>query len=295
MARYKIADLENLSNIKAHTIRIWEQRYSLLNPLRTSTNIRYYDDKQLKKLLKVASLLKFGLKISAISQMSEKAINEKIESIQLLNVQYNEVKEDILINQLISSGLTYDEQSFEQVFSKAVMNFGLLDAYLKIFYPILVRIGFLWSTSELNPAQEHFISNLLKKKILSGIDALDGNYQSKEKWVLFLPENEDHEIGLLMAYYILKSKGKQVIYLGSDVPFENMIEVVSAVKASKLLFFVVKNKPIELLQTFLSGINKSLNQLETYMCCEKKVSEKLSFFDHQKPISSIDEYMRYLA
>jgi len=244
MDRYKISELERLSGIKAHTIRIWEQRYNILQPLRSDGNIRLYDGGQLKKLLNVATLIKAGNKISAISQLSQEEINQRIES--LSSIVGEGIKEEMLINQMMSSGLSFDEKSFEKAFSNSILSFGLISAYKKVFYPLLNKMGLLWSLTEINPSQEHFISNLIKQKMFAAIDALSPTSNESEKWLLFLPENETHELGLLVSNYILRSNNKEVCYLGADVPRENLMDVARRINPthSSLLKEIKQIAPI---------------------------------------------------
>lgn len=292
MGRYKISDLEKLSGVRAHTIRIWEQRYNLLKPHRTETNIRYYDDNQLKKLLNVVSLMNAGGKISAISKLTEKDFKLQINS--LIQKGTKNVKEEALINQLISAGLTYDEQAFEKSFSNAILSFGLMKAYQNIFYPMLIKIGFLWSAEELNASQEHFISNLIKQKIFAAIDALTPATNSSEKWVLFLPEGEMHDIGLLIANYGLRSKGAKVVYLGESVPIKNLYEVAQSVKATHYLAFVVKHNQQTAMNDYLLQMQHKFNDPTIFICCNNFLKEKLILSKKQHAISSFDEFQKII-
>jgi DNA-binding transcriptional MerR regulator len=197
MAQYSIKELEEISSMKAHTIRIWELRYGLLQPLRTDTNIRYYDDMQLKKLLNVCALLSEGMKISKISELNEKQIGDAID--QIINKSSStDVSIETIINQLLIAVTTFDELMFDKVFSNAVLRLGLVDTYLKVIYPLLVRVGLMWSKDDVMPAQEHFFSNLIKQKIFAAIDATPLPQNADQTWLLFLPETESHEIGLLL-------------------------------------------------------------------------------------------------
>jgi len=183
MATYTIRDLEKLSGIKAHTIRIWEKRYSIIAPTRTATNIRNYCDSELKKLLNISLLNRNGLKISKLARLSDDEINEKI-------------------NQLIQS--YSDTESLVENLTIAMIE---LDQ------------------SIINPVQEHFITNLFRKKLMVAIDALiTANNPNSKTFVLFLPEGEYHELGLLFFYYLVKRRGHKVIYLGQSVPFNDIIE-----------------------------------------------------------------------
>lgn len=236
---YSIQDLESLSGIKAHTIRIWEKRYNLLSPTRTKTNIRIYSDPDLKKLLNVSALMSLGGKISKISNLSNEEITTQIEE-QLVS-QSPDQQTELFINSLISSGTTFDTIKFDSTFSSAILRFGLRDTYTKVLLPMLFRVGLMWGKDEIMPAQEHLISNLIKQKLFAGIDALPINSQPKQKFLLFLPAGEDHEMGLLLAYYLLKQAGHSVFYLGANVPIDNLDSSIASCKPDSLVFFAVRN------------------------------------------------------
>ncbi|MFT7114321.1 MAG: DNA-binding transcriptional MerR regulator [Candidatus Azotimanducaceae bacterium] len=289
MSRYKISDLEKLSGIKAHTIRIWEQRYTILSPLRTETNIRYYDDAQLTKLLNVVSLMKSGVKISAISKLTAEEINARVES--LTNIGDVGIKEETLINQLLSAGLSYDEASFEKTFSSSILSFGLMDAYQKVFYPMLIKIGLLWTTARLSPAQEHFVTNLIRQKIFAAIDALAPPSDLSENWLLFLPEGEQHDLGLLIANYGLRASGKKVIYLGPNVPLENLYSIAKQVEPSHYLTFSVSSNDHESINEYLASMNKKFKNPPIHICCSNYTADNLKLSSNQKIIANFQEYL----
>lgn len=240
MSSYQIADLERLTGIKAHTIRIWEKRYNLIEPHRTSTNIRFYDDAQARKLLKVSTLLTQGLKISKISELSETEINTRINDLQ--NVGSEDVICNGFINELIGSMLTFDELAFERTFSSAVVRFGMYDAVLKVFYPFLHKTGFMWSIAEAMPVQEHFASAIIRRKLISAIDGLPAATKRTKTFLLFLPADEWHEVGLLFSDYIIRSKGYKTIYLGQNVPPSNLSDVIEHLKPTHLLTIYVAKR-----------------------------------------------------
>lgn len=289
MGTYKISDLEKFSGVKAHTIRIWEQRYNILEPLRTDTNIRLYDDDQLKKLLNVVSLINAGNKISVIGKLKTSEIKERVES--LTHVGTQGVKEEVLINQMIGSGLSFDEALFDKAFSNSILTFGLTNAYKKVFYPMVNKIGLLWTTNQLNPPEEHFISNLIRQKISAAIDALPPTTDATEKWVLFLPENETHELGLLVSNYILRSKNKQVCYLGANVPRTSLINVSKKIEPTHFLSFVVRRNQQKEIQSLLVDISDQLNDPNVYLCCNSELTETLSFTKKQHSIQSFDDFL----
>lgn len=220
MATYTIRDLEKLSGIKAHTIRIWEKRYNIIAPARTATNIRNYCDTELRKLLNISLLNRYGIKISKLAKLSENEINEKIN--QLIQ-SYSDTES--VIKNLTVAMVELDQPKVEKILSRAIMQSGFEETIIKVLYPFLIKIGVMWQTGVINPAQEHFITNLFRKKLMVAIDALiTANNPNSKTFFLFLPEGEYHEIGLLFFYYLVKRRGHQVIYLGQSVPFNDLIE-----------------------------------------------------------------------
>ena len=157
---------------------------------------------------------------------------------------------------MINAGLSYDEAVFEKAFSNSILSYGLLESYKKVLYPMIVKIGLLWSTTELMPAQEHFISNMIKQKMFAAIDSLNEVIDDSEHWLLFLPEKEQHELGLLIANYGLRLKGKKVTYLGENVPIENLYEIAQNIKPTHYLTFSVKQNQNKTIQEFLNTIDK---------------------------------------
>lgn len=221
MIKYSIKDLEQLSGIKAHTIRIWEKRYQLFEPERTPTNIRYYSDHDLKKLLNVSILNRNGFKISNIVSMDNHEINDRIIEISDSFHDYTNQ-----IEQLILAMIDFDELRFERVLSSSVIKIGFDETVVRILYPFFERVGVLWQIGTIYPAQEHFVSNLIRQKIIIAIDGQVGNLKSDAKnFLMFLPDHEWHELGLLFYNYIVRKAGHKVIYLGQSLPMEDISEI----------------------------------------------------------------------
>lgn len=218
---YLIKDLEKLTGIKAHTIRIWEKRYKVVSPKRPTTNIRYYCDNDLKRLLNISVLLKQGFRISQLSELSDDDLGEKI-----MSLHYHPQAEEIRIDNLVTSMIDLDEPMFEKTIHLSTLNLGFEHTVLKIIYPFLERIGVLWLSGSINPAQEHFVTNLLRQKLLVAIDNLMIKPSPDSKrFILFLPENELHELGLLFYSYLVRKSGHKIIYLGQSVPYSDLLEV----------------------------------------------------------------------
>lgn len=231
---FTISDLERISGIKAHTIRIWEKRYNALNPNRSEGNTRYYSNEQLRRLLNMVSLMEQNMKVSKVCSFSDREIQKH------LSTTIDEINADVFwVLQLTTSALEYDELKFDRIYETAVARYGVKLTYLQLIYPTLRRLGLLWSQDNLSPAQEHFITHLIKQKIFASLNQLPSVEYSPTRWILFLPENEFHDIGLMIANYILRESGQRVVYLGPNVPIPALREVASQINPTHLLFFFV--------------------------------------------------------
>ncbi|WP_299108110.1 MerR family transcriptional regulator [uncultured Tenacibaculum sp.] len=215
---FTIKDLENISGIKAHTIRIWEKRYNLFKPNRSDTNIRYYSTESLTKLLNVALLNKHNFKISKIAMMSEDQI--KLNARELA---FKYAVNDEAINSFKLAMFQFDKVLFNSTYNKLLHKKTFREVFKEVFVPFLNHIGLLWQTDTLLPAHEHFISNLIAQKIQINIEKLDYSTTNTDvTYVLFLPENEIHELGLMYLNYELVLRGFQTIYLGQSLPLNNL-------------------------------------------------------------------------
>jgi DNA-binding transcriptional MerR regulator len=237
MASYSIKDLEKLSGIKSHTLRIWEKRYNILQPKRTATNIRYYTNDDLRRILNIAILNGQGLKISHIASLSESEISE-----QVMHVSDAVSEFDDYIDGLLVSMIELNEVKFEKIISSSILKMGFESTIVKVVYPLLNKIGTFWQTGSITPAQEHFISNLLRQKIIVGIDSLSKEKPTSDKrFILFLNEGEQHELGLLFYHYLVKKRGHEVVYLGQSIPINDLQRVGEIVPPHYLLTaFVAK-------------------------------------------------------
>lgn len=230
MNAFTIKDLENLSGIKAHTIRIWEQRYQFLKPHRTTTNIRYYSNDELKTVLNIALLNKFGYKISHIDRMQPQEIREKILSM----ADARAIQERIL-NDLVHEMICLEMERFEDILKNYIAVKGIERTVSQIIFPFLEKIGILWLTGHINPAQEHLVTNIIRQKLIVGIETTIPHFKTDKTVLLFLPEGEHHELGLLYLSYLLKSRGVKTIYLGANVPVKDAQHVIN-IKNPDLVF-----------------------------------------------------------
>lgn len=230
MNAFTIKDLENLSGIKAHTIRIWEQRYTFLKPSRTSTNIRYYNSDELKTVLNIALLNKYGYRISHIDRMSAQEMRDK-----LVSLTHSGAQQERMVNDLVHYMVDLDMVKFEAMIDSFTAARGIDKAIIQLIFPFLDKIGVLWVTNHINPAREHLVSNLIRQKLIVGIEHLVSYLTVNKKVLLFLPEGEHHELALLYVHYLMKSRGISVIYLGADVPLKD-VEYVAAMKKPDYLY-----------------------------------------------------------
>ena len=251
-----IRDLENLSGVKAHTIRIWEKRYNLFDPDRTETNIRSYSNEDLRKLLNIVSVLDSGMKISKATSLTEEELYAEIESLQQENI---ESAKKIIINELIVATLKCDISGFENIYSKALVDNGMEHTIEQIIYPLLIRIGLMWTVSKLNPAQEHFATQMIRQKLFSAIDLLP-NKKSDNKYLLYLPDNEDHEIGLLYAYFLIKRAGSECIYLGPSVPLDDVANCCKIASVTDVLCMFTIPRPDDLMITYLRKMDEFIDK-----------------------------------
>ena len=229
MESFTIKDLENLSGIKAHTIRIWEQRYQFIKPCRTCTNIRTYSIDELKKILNIALLNKYGYKISHIDKMGEEAIKETI-----LSLTQAEALHERIINELIENTVDLDLEVLETIITRCISKRGVEDAFIQIIFPFLERVAMLWRANNINPAQQQLVTNIIRRKLIVGIENVSSTKKVDKSVLLFLPENEHRELGLLFVNYLLKKHGITTIYLGANISFDDMEYVVNCKKPTYL-------------------------------------------------------------
>jgi DNA-binding transcriptional MerR regulator len=240
MNRYQINDLEKMTGIKAHTIRIWEKRYNLIEPFRTATNIRYYDDSQVRKLLNISTLVNFGHKISRVASFNEQQLNEMVSSLQ--SAQSDDVVKASFVTELTSAMLTYDEGKFEKVLSAVITRYGMYTTMMDVIYPFLHKTGVMWSTNSAMPTQEHFATCIIRRKLIAATDGLPPAHIEGKCILLFLPPDEWHEIGLTFTDYIARSLGYRTVYLGQNVPLSNIREMLPYVKPTHMITFYIMQK-----------------------------------------------------
>lgn len=287
MSSYSIKDLEQLSGIKAHTLRIWEQRYNFISPKRTETNIRFYDNEDLKLILNVSLLRDNGYKISKIADMDQQQIAQAILQITEKNSSWSDQ-----IHSLVLAMIDLDEERFEKIMSTNILQSGFENTMLNIIFPFLTKIGVLWQTGSITPAQEHFISNLIRQKL---IVAIDGCYVSskevKNKFLLFLPEGELHELSLLFCYYLVKSRKNKVIYLGQSVPLPDLVSTYQLYKPDYVVSIITSSPSQDKIQKYINALGEHFTDSRLLLSGYQVIGQDLEMPANAEVFLRMDMFM----
>jgi DNA-binding transcriptional MerR regulator len=290
VAVYSIKDLEKLTGIKAHTIRIWEQRYQLICPQRTKTNIRYYDDVALKLLLNIALLNKNGVKISKIATMTREEISYQVSTISEIDFDY-----DTQLDALTIAVIEMDEYKFDRILSTNIEQIGFERTMLEMIYPFLERLSLLWLTGSISPVQEHFMGHLLRQKVIVAIDreALVSGREVK-KFVIYLPEGERQELSLLFMHYLLKARGHQVVYLGQDISLDDLQNVTQIHKPDYV--FTMLNEPILKMsvQQYVDRLSADCLNTQVLLSGYQVVMKNIELPSNVTVLPSLDDTIQYI-
>jgi DNA-binding transcriptional MerR regulator len=298
VAVYSIKDVEKLTGIKAHTIRAWEQRYDILTPKRTDTNIRYYQDDDLKVLINIALLNKNGIKISKIAQMSEEEIAENVALYSEVSGAYH-----AQVDALTLSMMELDELKFDRIMSANTQQIGFERTMLEVIFPFLDKLSLLWLTGSINPVQENFISYLIRQKIIVAIDELPiAPKETGKQFMIYLPEGEKQELSLLFMLYLLKSRKLPTIYLGQGITVDDLEDAYRIHKPDYIFTLITETFARESVQLYLnrlqhvlpgvrilvSGYQVIAQQIESQGNIEalEGLAEVLHFIDHLPPTPS---------
>lgn len=289
--RYSIKDLEQLSGIKAHTIRAWEQRHKLIIPKRTSTNIRYYADDDLRVVLNVALLLEHGMKIGQVAKLDPQEIAmQALEASPYLGSFTHE------LNELKISTLAFDLGRFEAIMAYCIEKHGIHKTFREIIGDYIQELGKLWLSGCVSISQEHFVSSLIRQKLFAAIDELEVPDQPKTgTYALFLPANELHEIGILYLAYVLKERGEHVFYLGQSLPKEYLSDLLDNKKVDFLISAFTTYPEKEDLPEFLIDLEELIDKrgvkahLTGYQFVGQELPEKLPNTHIYKDLRELSE------
>lgn len=292
---FSIKDLENLSGIKAHTIRIWEKRYNVLEPMRSDTNIRYYSLDNLQKLLNIVILHKFGYKISKISKLNESEIVGLVNQITTSKNANN-----LAISQFKVAMMNFDQTLFIETYDLLLKEKSFRDVFYTVFIPLIEELGYLWQTNTISPAHEHFISYLIKQKVLTNTEKLQYTNTTRDDktFVLFLPPNEIHELGLMYLNYEIIAKGFKSIYLGESVPTDSLKAIVDTFDNITFVGYITVEPTQEEINPYVENLVEVVTKNNNHNVhligrmtefIENKTPEKLTLFNSiENLILSID-------
>jgi DNA-binding transcriptional MerR regulator len=290
VAVYSIKDLEKLSGIKAHTIRIWEQRYGIINPQRTKTNIRYYKDEDLKFILNVAILNKNGIRISKIAKMSREEIAEKVAAISEINFEFG-----TQLDALTISMIEMDEYKFDRIVTTNIKQLGFERTMLEIIYPFLDKLSLLWLTGSINPVQENFMGYLIRQKLIVAIDnePLWTGADTK-KYLIYLPEGERQELSLLFMHYLLKSRKNRVIYIGQEISLGDLRDAYKIHKPDFIFTMITETFAKESVQGYIEKLSSTFPDCHMLLSGYQVVAQNVQPTANVSVLKSLDQTMQFL-
>ena len=290
MAVYSIKDLEKLSGIKAHTIRVWEQRYNIMEPKRTKTNIRYYQDEDLKYLLNIALLNKNGIKISKIAKMSKKEVAEKVAAISEINFEYG-----TQLDALTISMIEMDESKFDRIISTNIEQLGFEKTMLEVIYPFLDKLSVLWLTGSINPVQENFMSYLIRQKIIVAIDGMPFSHgKNTKKFLIYLPEGEKQELSLLFMHYLVKARRNQVVYLGQDISLADLKDACNIHTPDYIFTMITETFAKEPVQHYVDKLSETFPETMILLSGYQMVAQEVASRSNVSILRSLDETLSFL-
>jgi DNA-binding transcriptional MerR regulator len=292
MGNYSIDQFSSITGITKFVLRTWEGRYAYLKANRSETNIRIYNDEMIVRALNTNYLLEAGYKISKISKISE---IELIKIVDEIKVNQIEGKENYYINQIIISTLEFSTSKFNKVFEEGILDFGILDFYQKVVLTTLNRIGILWLTNKVGPSQEHFLSENIKQKLIVASDIYLNQENIKQTWLLFLPENEFHEIGLLFARLLLVKNGFNVIYLGSNLPYESLCQVNEKIKIDNTLMFSVSNSSKININSTIEYLESNFQSTKNYIVTKEITNKMISNNSKINILSDVNSFINIIS
>lgn len=290
MAVYSIKDLENLTGIKAHTLRIWEQRYGIIEPKRTATNIRFYNDEDLRKVMNIALLNKNGLKISKIAELTQEQIQEKVAAISDVNHQFA-----TQLDAMTLSVVEMDEFKFDRIIRAHIEQVGFERAMLDVVYPFLDKLNLLWFTGSIAPVQESFITNLIRQKAIVAIESLPiPNNPDAKKFLLFLPEGERQELTLLFIQFLIKKQGHKAVYLGNDVSIGDIADAVKITSPNYILTIITETYSKNNLQPFVNTLQGNFPDVELILTGYQVIAQALQPSSKLTLLNSLKETQDFL-
>lgn len=287
---YSIKDLEVLSGIKMHTIRIWEKRYELLQPERTDTNIRTYDDHNLKRLLNVSLLTRNGYKISKVASWDEDQIRKMV-----LDITKNKTSDSDYIERFLILMVELDTVGMENLLDEIVEKYDFEEACFNIFFQLFERVGLYWQVGTVFPAQEHFVTNLFRQKLIAAIDQIKIPSSDRPSILFFLPENELHEMSLLFYSFLARKGGFRSYYLGQSVPFDDLIKISSIKKIDYVFTAFVNSILKEDLESYLVRLKEVFQKQKIFITGHQVQEHEPALPRNVKTMKNFHEFKKYLG
>jgi MerR family transcriptional regulator, light-induced transcriptional regulator len=287
---YSIKDLEVLTGIKAHTIRIWEKRYELLVPNRTDTNIRFYSDDELRKMLNVSFLVQNGFKISKVAKWSEEKVSKTV-----LELSKEKTSESDYLNRLILSMVNFDNYNFHRLINEIVAGMGLEDAVTNVFFEFFVRVGTYWQVGSVFPAQEHYVTNIFRQKLIAEIDKLGPGEPKAKTFLFFLREDELHEMSLLFYSYLARKLGYDVIYLGQFVPWDDLVKIREQLKIDYVFTAFINSITKEDLEIYLVSLKELFSPGKIFITGWQIQQHQPAIPRNVKMVKDYREFKRFLS
>jgi len=287
---YSIKDLEVLSGIKMHTIRIWEKRYNLLQPKRTDTNIRTYDDNNLKHLLNISLLTRNGYKISKVAKWDEETIRKTV-----LGITENKTSESDYIERFMILMVNLDTLGMEKLLKEINERFNFEEAFFHIFFQLFERVGLYWQVGTIFPAQEHFVTNLFRQKLIAAIDQLKVPDTNQPAILFFLPENELHEMSLLFYSFLARKSGFNNFYLGQSVPFDDLVKINSQKKVDFVFTAFVNSILKEDLEDYLVQLKEVFPKQKIFITGYQVQEHSPALPRNVKTIKDYQEFKKYFG
>lgn len=290
MAIYSISDLEKLSGIKSHTIRIWEQRYGILRPKRTDTNIRFYEDHDLQQLLNVALLNRHGFRISKIAEMSKEDIAEQVSQVSNFKFDF-----DSQLDVLTLSVIEMDELKFARIFDNHVEQLGFERAMLEVVYPFMEKLSLLWLTGSIKPVQENFITQLIRNKLIVAIEKEPLVSDRKvPKFMLYLPKDEQQELTILFMQYLLKRRGFRVVNLGANLALVDLKDACQIHQPDYVFTILSETFNREPVQRYLSNLQAAVPDSHLLLTGYLMASQNFANLENATILPSLDEALLFL-
>ena len=289
MRHYTLYELEKLTGIKTATIRVWERRYNIIKPKRTDTNRRWYDDDDLRRLINISIIYHGGIKISKIAKYSESELVEKVEFLTR-----DSVVSDTLIKSLIVAMLSFNGNAVNEILLRSVINIGFEETFSSVVFPFLRKVGIMWHTGSTSTGAEHFITNIFRGRLISAIDSLlPANDPKSKRVIMFLPDNELHELGLLFYSYLIRKLGHEVLYLGQTTPFLALAEVAEKWHSDILVTGVLSDLSISEPEEYLNNLSSTFKSQKILVSGSLADEPVIENYNNIYPIRSVSDLKKH--